>query len=202
MKSNIFLSLIIFVLLLLPAVSFAQNFVPLVEIPGVNGNADFNTYINTLYALSISIAGLLAVIKIIIAGIKWMLSDVVTSKQEAKSDIQGALFGLLIVISAVLILNIINPQLTQTTLFVGPVDKAPSSSTGGTGVPGAPANANVSVQNSTINCLPVTVNGVASYDCSSANEACTTSQGQPSPFRDVNGVERINKITCANVVVY
>lgn len=89
-------------------------FVPLVGIPGIeNPDVNFNKYINTLYAISISLAALLAVIKIIVAGVKWMLTDVVTSKQEAKKDIQGALIGLLIVISAVLILTVINPNLVN-----------------------------------------------------------------------------------------
>lgn len=97
-----------------PPQTQAGEFTPLVGIPGIeNPDVNFNKYINTLYAISISLAALLAVIKIIVAGVKWMLTDVVTSKQEAKKDIQGALIGLLIVISAVLILTVINPNLVN-----------------------------------------------------------------------------------------
>ena len=117
MPSKTLLTLII---LLTPALVSAA-FVPLVGIPGIDANASFNDYINALYALSISIAALIAVIKIIIAGVKWMLSDVVSSKQEAKSDIQGALIGLLIILAAVLILEVINPQLKSSSLFLSPV---------------------------------------------------------------------------------
>ena len=113
--------LLLFVILLIPTVSFAVEIKYLVGIPGIdNPSLSLNDYINALYALSISIAALLAVIKIIIAGVKWMLSDIVTSKQEAKSDIWGATLGLLLVISAVLILGVINPQLTTTSLFIAP----------------------------------------------------------------------------------
>jgi hypothetical protein len=126
MKSNSLLSLLIFILLLLPAISLAQvSFKPLVGIPGVDPNADFGTYINVIYALSISIAGLLAVIKIMVAGVKYMLTDIVTNKEDAKRDINGALVGLLVVISAVLILNQINPQLSQSTVFRKTIDQAP-----------------------------------------------------------------------------
>jgi hypothetical protein len=59
----------------------------------------------------------LAVLKITIAGVKYMLSDVVTSKESAKKDIQGALFGLLIVLAAVIILNTINPSLSRFAIF-------------------------------------------------------------------------------------
>jgi hypothetical protein len=120
--------------LAIPTISLAQ-YAPLVGIPGVDASADFNTYINALYALSISVAALLAVIKIVIAGAKYMLSDVVTSKSEAISDIQGSVFGLIIVISAVLILTVINPNLTKTNIFidtVSPTGNTPSGPNSGT----------------------------------------------------------------------
>lgn len=75
------------------------------------GQDTFSAYINILYVTSISLAALLAVVKIIIAGAKYMLSDIVSSKGDAIKDIQGSLFGLLLIICAVFILNVINPRL-------------------------------------------------------------------------------------------
>ena len=46
-----------------------------------------------------------------------MLTDVVTSKEDAKKDIQAALTGLLIIISAVVILTTINPNLVKFNLL-------------------------------------------------------------------------------------
>jgi len=89
------------------------NLKPLATVPFVPTNGDTNDYINALYTLSITAASLLVVVKIILGGVKYMFSEVVTSKQEAKKDIQNALLGLLIIISAVLILNTINPSLTD-----------------------------------------------------------------------------------------
>ena len=113
----------IFIILFSPLVLFAQTpqYNPLVGLPGVEGkplsaSSDFNTFINALYAIASAIAALLAVIKVIIAGVKWMLTDIVTSKEEAKKDIKGALLGLLIVLSAVLILTVINPNLVKEDL--------------------------------------------------------------------------------------
>lgn len=136
MNSKLSASLVLGIILL-PLVGYAQvSYVPLVGIPGITDpGLNFNSYINALYALSISIAALLAVIKIIIAGMKWMLSDVVTSKGEAISDIKGAVFGLVVVISAVLILTVINPQLTTTQIFLQPVTDAPAAP--GSTTPGA-----------------------------------------------------------------
>jgi len=58
----------------------------------------------------------LAVVKIVIAGVKYMFSDIVTQKSEAKKDIQGAIFGLILILGAVLILTVINPDLTNFNL--------------------------------------------------------------------------------------
>lgn len=104
-----------FLLLLMPTLALAVEYPNLISIPGVNGEqvSGFGGYINALYLLSISIAAILAVIKIIIGGVKYMLSDVVTNKSDAKSEIKGALIGLLLIISAVLILEVINPNITK-----------------------------------------------------------------------------------------
>lgn len=99
-------------------VALAADYVPLVNIPAVANPNNINDYINALYNLSISIAALIAVVKIVIAGAKWMFgSTSISSIQSAKQDIQNALIGLLIIIGAVLILNTINSDLTNLTIF-------------------------------------------------------------------------------------
>ena len=101
-----------------PVMVFAQSkYVPLIDIPLLTqaGDASFSGYINFLYSLSIGIAALLAVIKIIVAGVKYMFSDVITNKSAAKGEIKGALLGLLLILGAYLILNTINPQLVNGT---------------------------------------------------------------------------------------
>lgn len=102
------LSLIAF-LTIIPTSVFAQQY--LVNLP-IGETDDFNSYINAIYLMFVSIAALIAVVKIIIAGVKYMFTDIVTQKSEAKNDIKGALLGLLVVLGAVLILSIINPDLT------------------------------------------------------------------------------------------
>ena len=180
-------------LLVLPVVSLAQ-FEPLVGIPGLNDpSTDINSYINILYALSISIAALLAVIKIIVAGVKYMLSDVVTSKSEAKSDIQGALIGLLVVISAVLILNVINPQLTQTTLFIAPVDQVAYNGSNAAGGGGAPAPLRTTP--TTAACVYDSVNN--SFNCSAATDACVAQGGRPQARTNAFGSPINNSISCS-----
>ncbi|MEZ4194900.1 MAG: hypothetical protein R3B53_00670 [Candidatus Paceibacterota bacterium] len=140
-KSTFLFTLVVTFLLPTALVLAATPVKTLVGIPGITDtDLSFGNYINALYGLSISIAALLAVIKIIIAGMKYMLSDIVTSKADAIKDIRGALLGLLIVISAVLVLNIINPQLTQTNVFqdIKKINATPSSLVGSGNVSGGP----------------------------------------------------------------
>jgi len=111
----------------IPTLALAQG-TPLVNIPGLDGGGGgFNAYINAVYAMFISLAALLAVVKLIVAGVKYMFSDVVTQKSEAKKDIQGALLGLVVVLAAVLILTIINPNLTNFDLEI---EQTPNSLAG------------------------------------------------------------------------
>lgn len=115
---NLLTTIFAFVLLVLPVIVLADSHPleyddSLVTIPGYEAGGGFQSFINVVYGLSISIAALLAVVKIVIAGVKWMLSDVVTSKAEAKKDIQSALFGLIIIISAVLVISLINPEIVS-----------------------------------------------------------------------------------------
>lgn len=117
-----------FTLIALPTLALAVDYTALVEFPGRNnttldGSASFGDLINGLYVISIGIAALLAVIKVIIAGVKYMLSDVVTNKEEAKKDIKNALLGLIIVLGAVLILTIINPKLVDVNLSLNQTKK-------------------------------------------------------------------------------
>lgn len=99
-----------------------DQFVPLVGIPFVDTKSppqSLSDYANALYIAAISLAAVIAVLKIIFAGVKYMLSDIVTDKSAAKKDIQGALVGLVLIIGAVLILNTINPTIANITALQG-----------------------------------------------------------------------------------
>ena len=115
----LFLPLLTFFLLSISTLASAQGYTPIVGIPGMADNNSLSTegYVQALYKLSITAACLIALVKIIWAGVKWTLSDVVTDKGSAKKDIWSALFGLLIILCAVLVLNTINPNLTKLNIF-------------------------------------------------------------------------------------
>ncbi len=88
----------------------------LTEIPFISGNAGVGEMVFGLFLLAITIAGVLAVVKLVIAGVKYMMSDVVTTKQMALSDIKGAILGLLLILSTILLVNLINPDIADTDI--------------------------------------------------------------------------------------
>ena len=112
-QNNLCFGLVSFVLLC-PALLQAEGMVRLSGIPGLSISS-FSTeeYIRSLYLLAISIGAFVAVARIMIGGLKYIFTDIVTSKSEALGDIRGALLGLLIILAAVLILETINRDLVR-----------------------------------------------------------------------------------------
>lgn len=162
----------------------SDGFVPLIGIPGLSATEyNIGGYVNALYILAISVAAFLVVAKLILAGFKYMLTDVVPQKEEAKKDIQGALTGLLIVLGAVLILETINPQLTQLNVLnlsgVNPVLLSPR----GEGVPDLIGSGQTSQNQSDPTNQPATTRTVFTTR-SSAETAATTCGGVVETVRD------------------
>lgn len=116
-----FLSLLIFTALAGTTQVYAaalDEFTPLVpDLPQIDDARDITEYLNGLMAIAVGAAALLAVVMITIGGIEWMTTDSVPGIGNAKGRIQDAIVGLLIVLMSVLILNIINPEITNLNLF-------------------------------------------------------------------------------------
>lgn len=68
--------------------------------------------VSQFYKIALGLAGASALGVLIYGSILWTLSGAVSSKQDAKEWISGALWGLALLLGAYLILNTINPQLT------------------------------------------------------------------------------------------
>ncbi|MFA6354935.1 MAG: pilin [Candidatus Paceibacterota bacterium] len=69
-------------------------------------------YLNVIFKLAIGICAALAVIMLILNGVKYMGDESIFGKTEAKSKMFGAIIGLLIALGAWALLNTINPALT------------------------------------------------------------------------------------------
>ncbi|MDO8520787.1 MAG: pilin [bacterium] len=153
------IALIFLQLVFLPAVVFAQPCtLPEVQspeggcytpIPGVSpgvgtytlmapfgsllsGSLDLTTYLQGAVQVIIGLAGILAVIMLVVCGIKLMGTPSASGKSEAKECIWNAIFGVLLAIGAWILLYTINPLLLSKELELAPVvvTSAPVTPTG------------------------------------------------------------------------
>ncbi len=96
----------------------------LAPLPGIGENGKVNTttgiqgYLNGIIRLVIGLIGVLAVVMVVVGGIEYMSTVSVGEKEGAKSRITNALFGLILALSAYTILNTINPNLVNLSIYV------------------------------------------------------------------------------------
>jgi hypothetical protein len=97
------------------------TYVPLVGIPGLEhtANTGLPEFINRIYFLLIAVGCLIGVVKIAFAGVKWSLDDIVTHKSTALEEIKGVLLGLFLLVIPYVILDEINPNLTNLDVLTG-----------------------------------------------------------------------------------
>jgi hypothetical protein len=85
----------------------------MVGVPGLPPDGCARTlpeYINDFYLFLITVGAIVGVVKIGLAGFKYATSDIISSKSEAKQDIQGVFLGLIILLIPFLVLNAISPN--------------------------------------------------------------------------------------------
>jgi len=99
---------------------FSTSAQVLEKIPGQAPVAagDLIGYLNNIYKFGISITGILAVFMIALSSFSYIVTSVGNSSKmmDAKERIQNALIGLVIALTAYLLLYVINPDLISGTL--------------------------------------------------------------------------------------
>lgn len=103
---------------LIAPLALAQ-FVPLAPIPNLTteDGATLSEYLNSVFNFAISIGAILAVLMIVKGGFEYMTTEAVGQKGAARTSIQNAVLGLILLLMIVLILEVINPQLLNLDLF-------------------------------------------------------------------------------------
>ncbi len=97
---------------------FAQGptYTPIIGLPGLqnlNTDTTLPQYINAIYVILIILGGIIGVLKIAFAGVKYSLSDIVTDKGAAIKSIKGVFLGLALLLLPYVVLNTINPNLVN-----------------------------------------------------------------------------------------
>lgn len=104
------------------SVNTETTYTPLAPLPGLDGAYDttgecpLGRYLNIMIKLIIGIATVLAMVMIVLGGMEYMTSELISSKEAGKEKIKNAIIGLLIALGAWLILNTINPTLLNVCL--------------------------------------------------------------------------------------
>lgn len=86
-----------------------------------NDSKSLCALLNSWFRIGIALAGLLAVVMIVIGGIQYATTDAMTDKSGGKEKIMNALWGLLLALTTYLILNTVNPALTNCEIQAKPV---------------------------------------------------------------------------------
>lgn len=103
---------------------------PLPGISTLSGKNILGEYLPAIFKLAIGLSAVFAVLMIVIGGFQYISSDAIMKKSEGKERIKNAVLGLVLVISAWLILNTINPNLLNINLNIEAIT---TTSTGGFG---------------------------------------------------------------------
>jgi hypothetical protein len=176
--------------------------------PLPNGSSSFDTYspattaadyVNIIIKVFVSIIGALGVIMIVLGGIQYMTTDAVSKKEGGKEMITNSIFGLLLALASWLILNEINPHLTD--IRIEPPKGVPFVATPGD-TPGPSSTVSTTIngqqQSITTNCDQTSVDAAAA-------DGVALSTGQPwgsVPAISNNDAEFRQRLAGVGVTVY
>ena len=158
-----------FPILIAHAVTISMN------IPGntPNSTSTPGAFVANFYQFALMIGGVLAFGVIVYGGVRYMASAGNPSGQsDAKEWIEGALLGMLLLVGAYFILNVINPQLLNLTLpALTPVTATTPGSTNTAPQSSVACGSQDANGNSTKGQCPNSSNGSVNHCCYDVNSA-------------------------------
>ncbi len=89
--------------------------------PASGSPVNLAQYIEYLYMFGLGLVGVSALLALVIGGFMYMGAETVTTKDQAKGYINGAISGLILGLAAYLILYTINPDLINFRITAPPV---------------------------------------------------------------------------------
>jgi lipoprotein-anchoring transpeptidase ErfK/SrfK len=97
----------------------------LTPLPGIkdgmvstSGSGALGSYLNEMIKIFIGICAVLAMVMIVLGGLEYMTSELISSKENGKKKITGAIFGLIIALGSYALLYTINPDLLKTDVEI------------------------------------------------------------------------------------
>jgi hypothetical protein len=117
------------------------------------GDKPLSKYLNIMIRIVIGIAAVLAMIMIVVGGIQYMTSELISSKEEGKKRISNAILGLIIALGSYVLLFMVNPDLlkvepglestflefeeSESSIGFVPISSAALAQSGGISCPGS-----------------------------------------------------------------
>ncbi len=101
----------------------------LAPLPEIGSETTFGNYLPRIFNLAVGIAAGLAFVMITFGGIMYATSDAISGKSAGREYVEDAIWGLLLVIGAWVILNTINPQILEFNLDIPVPPQASSTPT-------------------------------------------------------------------------
>jgi hypothetical protein len=86
--------------------------------PNANCTTNFKTYLEGMFKLLIGVSAILAFVMLVYAGFLYTTSEGMGQTTNARSKIEDAIWGLILVIGAYAILNTINPKILEFNLSI------------------------------------------------------------------------------------
>ncbi len=111
----------------IPPSTSTTNYQLLAPLPGTDGSNSIKdidpkkglgSYLNLMIKIFIGLCAVLSVVMIVVGGLEYMTSELISSKEAGKEKITGALLGLLIALGAYALLFTINPDLLKSDVNI------------------------------------------------------------------------------------
>ncbi|MFA5888732.1 MAG: pilin [Candidatus Paceibacterota bacterium] len=174
-----------------------NDYTIIAPLPKISGPMKLGDYLPAAFNLSIGIAAALAFLVITWGGITYATSDAISGKQQGKEWITNAIWGLVLVIGAWIILSTINPQILRLDLIL----KNPSVKTGETLInDGVPLNKEQLANDTAIrNSLNGVINVNSPACVTGATRGCTNVNGLPG--NAITGLVSLNSDCGCNITI-
>ena len=97
------------------------------KLTAINTASGLGSYLNLMIKIFIGICAVLSVVMIVMGGLEYMTSELISSKEAGKDRIVNALIGLVIALGAYALLFTINPDLLKSDATIPATAPAPAT---------------------------------------------------------------------------
>ena len=95
----------------------------------IDTSTQFGSYLNGMFQIGVALAGVIGVLLIVVGGFQYMTTDAIGKKEDGRKQILNAVYGVILALTAWLILNTINPGLLNFSIGAYEINKPVNQTT-------------------------------------------------------------------------